>query len=287
MKLTVRTHTRLCDLLETNLATASRTRIRKLLKMGSITVDGKVIRRPDLSVAAGQIITIRHPKPAQIESLPFEVVFEDPFLIAAEKPAGMLSIGTLRERSNTFYRLVNEYVRTSSRGRDRVFIVHRLDREVSGIMLFAKTPEAKEGLQKGWNGTNKNYSALVEGHPPQPEAVIRNWLKENRNFKVYSSSKGPGAKYAVTHYRELRRTARHALLDVRPETGRKHQIRVHLAELGCPIVGDKKYGAKGNILKRIGLHAYSLSIEHPISHKRMEMKIPIPKLFLNLGREVS
>lgn len=213
-----------------------------------------------------------------------QVVFEDQYLIAAVKPAGLLSIGTERERTDTFYRLVNEYVRLRSRGKARIFIVHRLDREVSGIMLFAKTPEAKEALQKAWSNTEKHYCALVEGHPPQPQGVIRNWLKENRSYKVYSCAQGPDAKYAVTHYRELRRTAHHALLDVCPQTGRKHQIRVQLAELGCPVSGDKKYGAKANVLKRMGLHAYALGFDHPTCGERMELKIPIPRIFLSFGR---
>lgn len=279
MRLTVRTRTTLGAVLEQKLTTASRTRIRKLLKLGSIELDGKVVRKFDVAVVPGQVIVIRRREAADTLPPPFRIVFEDESLIVADKPAGLLSIAAPGKRDKTFYRMVNEYVAQRSPGRDRIYIVHRLDREVSGIMVFAKTPLAKKSLQEHWNETEKKYAAVVEGHPPRTEGAIDTWLRESRGLKVYVCPPGGDAKRALTRYRELRRTARHSVLEVTAETGRKHQIRVHLAHIGCPIVGDRKYGARSDTLHRIGLHAYSLSFGHPTCGERLTFKIPIPHMF--------
>lgn len=151
-------------------------------------------------------------------------------------------------------------------------------------MLFAKTPEIKEALQRNWSHTEKLYYALVEGHPHRKEGTIKSWLKETSIHKVYSCPKGPRTKYAVTHYRQLEEYPRHALLEIRSETGRKNQIRAHLSEMGCPIVGDKKYGATGNPIRRLALHAVALSFTHPVSGKRIRVESPIPKILLKLGK---
>ena len=271
-----------CDLLDFLMGkiSASRTKIRKWVKHGAITVNGQVVMRPDFSLFSGQTVEISRSTPPP----PFPVLFEDPCLIAAEKPPGLLSIGTEKETSNTFYRAVNQYVQFCSHDKERIFIVHRLDREVSGVMLFAKSQAIQETLQRNWSDTEKLYCALVEGHPPEKEGCIRGWLKENRIHKVYSCPESPHAKYAVTYYRELKRYPRHTLLEIRLETGRKNQIRAHLSELECPIVGDEKYGASGNPIHRLGLHAFSLSFTHPISGERVRLKSPIPKIFEEFGK---
>jgi 23S rRNA pseudouridine1911/1915/1917 synthase len=146
-------------------------------------------------------------------------------------------------------------------------------------MLFAKTPEIKEALQMNWGKTEKLYAALVEGRPPRGEGTLKSWLLETPALKVHSGPKGPGAKYAVTHYRKLKEYSKHTLLEIRPETGRKNQIRAHLSEMGCPIAGDRKYGAAGNPIRRLALHAVGLSFIHPVSGERIKLESPLPTEF--------
>jgi 23S rRNA pseudouridine1911/1915/1917 synthase len=279
MKFPVRKECALFDFLQANIS-ASGTKIRKKIKHGDIRVNGQVVLRPDVLLLPGQTVEINRPTlPA-----PFPVLYEDLCLIAGEKPPGLLSISTDRETSNTFYRAVNHYVQLRSQGKDRIFIVHRLDREVSGVMLFAKSQAIQEALQRNWSTAEKRYSALVEGHPPEKEGCIKSWLKENRIHKVYSCPEGPHAKYAVTRYRERKRYPRHTLLEIDLETGRKNQIRAHLSELGCPIVGDRKYGAADNPIHRLALHAFSLTFTHPTSGERITVKSPVPRIFEELGK---
>lgn len=276
MKIQVKEKATLFDVLCDKLRPASKTRVRKLIKHGAVILGGETLRVPDRLMMPGQTILIKRSAPVP----PFSVLYEDPYLIALEKPPGLLSIGTGKEDSNTFYRAVNRYLRLRSNGRERIFIVHRLDREASGIMLFAKTPEIKEALQTSWGRTEKVYTALVEGRPPQREGTLKSWLVETSALKVHSGPRGPGAKYAVTHYREVKEYSKHTLLEIRPETGRKNQIRVHLSEMGCPIAGDRKYGAVGNPIRRLALHAVALSFIHPVSGKRVELESRLPEAFL-------
>jgi 23S rRNA pseudouridine1911/1915/1917 synthase len=281
MKLSVREACTLFDFLQANLC-ASGTKIRKRIKHGDVRVNGEAVKRADVLLLPGQTVEISRPT----LQAPFPVLYEDPGLLAVEKPAGLLSIGTDRETSNTFYRAVNQFVQLRSQGEERIFIVHRLDREVSGVMLFAKSQALQEALQRNWSTTEKRYAALVEGHPPEQEGRIRSWLKENRIHKVYSCPEGPHAKYAVTRYRVCMKYLRHTLLEIDLETGRKNQIRAHLSELGCPIVGDKKYGAAESPIHRLALHAVSLAFTHPVSGERITVKSPAPRMFEELGRRV-
>jgi 23S rRNA pseudouridine1911/1915/1917 synthase len=279
MKFSVRKECTLFEFLQAG-ANASGTKIRKRIKHGDVRVNGRTVLRPDALVSPGQTVEISRPTP----QAPFPVFYEDSCLIAVEKPSGLLSISTDRETSNTFYRAVNHYVQIRSQGKERIFIVHRLDREVSGVMLFAKSQAIQEAVQRNWSTTEKRYSALVEGHPPEKEGCIRTWLKENRIHKVYSCPEGPHAKYAVTRYRERKRYPHHTLLEIDLETGRKNQIRAHLSELGCPIVGDRTYGAADNPIHRLALHAFSLTFVHPVSGERITVKSPVPRIFEELGK---
>jgi len=280
MKITVKERSTLLDLLLDKLCQASKSKIRKLVKQGRIALNGKGIHRTDHILSPGQIIEIRRPA----QPPPFPVLYEDPYVIALEKPPGLLSIGMGQGDAKTFYRAVNQYVQLRSNHRERIFIVHRLDREVSGVMLFAKTPEIKDALQKNWRETEKLYWAFVEGQPPRKEGIIKSWLRESPSHRVYSCKKGPRAKYAVTHYRQLEGYPSNTLLEIRLETGRKNQIRAHLSEMGCPIVGDRKYGATGPLIHRLALHAVALSFTHPVSGNRIKLESPAPGIFLKLGK---
>ena len=200
-----------------------------------------------------------------------KLVFEDDSLIVIEKPEGLLSMASESERQATAYALLNQYVRDQN-----VLIVHRLDRETSGLMVFAKTKQAQESLEKNWGTTDKHYYAVVEGAPTKQEGTLHSHLDESSAFKVVSAHPSPRTREAITHYRVLKRSGKFSLIELRLETGRRHQIRVQLSDLGCPCVGDEKYGAKGNPARRLGLHSCRLSFSHPITGAKMVFESPLP-----------
>ncbi len=278
MKITVREPGILFDLLLDKLKPISKSRVRKLAQNGHIFLDGEPVARVDRVLQPGQTLEIRNPRKEKT-SAPFPILFEDNWLIVVEKPAGVLSMNKEDDKTDTFLYAVNQALRQRPRNRKRAYLVHRLDRESSGVMLFAFSPEIKRALQENWDKTEKLYYALVEGRPPQKEGTIQSWLMEDRTLTMRSGPKSPKAKYAVTHYRVLKEHPAVSLLEVKLETGRKNQIRVHLSELGCPIAGDRKYGAKGNPIHRLALHAFSLSFDHPVTGKRIQIRLPLPKAF--------
>ena len=171
--------------------------------------------------------------------------------------------------------------------KNRIYVVHRLDKDTSGIMLFAKNEKMKATLQENWKEivTERMYTALVEGNVKKQSGTITSWLTESKTFKMYSSSFDNGGKQAITHYKKIRGNKNYSLLEVMLETGRKNQIRVHMEEIGHPIVGDKKYGAHGNPLKRVGLHATTLVFKHPVTGKQMKFTSKVPKKFNKLLKE--
>jgi len=205
------------------------------------------------------------------------IVFEDDTVIVVDKPAGLLTMGTDTERAKTVYATLRVYV-NSKRPAEKMFIVHRLDREASGLLVFAKTEKAKEHLQNQFrdHSAGRVYAAIAEGRVLPEQFTIRSLLAENAAFRVYSTKNDAVGKQAVTHVRVLKRNAKTSMLEVRLETGRKHQIRVHLAERGHPISGDKVYGSRSNSLGRLGLHGTRLEFEHPLTKKRMSFDSPCP-----------
>jgi 23S rRNA pseudouridine1911/1915/1917 synthase len=205
------------------------------------------------------------------------VVFEDDSVIVVDKPSGLLTMGTETERSKTLYAALRAYV-NSKRPPEKIFIVHRLDREASGLLVFAKNEQTKEHLQNQFkdHSAGRVYAAVAEGRVLPEQFTIRSMLAENAAHRVYSTKKASDGKPAVTHVRVLKRNAKSSMLEVRLETGRKHQIRVHLAERGHPIVGDKIYGSRINSLGRLGLHGMHLEFEHPRTKQRMAFDSPCP-----------
>ena len=266
----------------------TKTKVKQLLKHRAIAVNNRIVTRADHKLSANDSILLdAKPKPGAeiLEHTGIGIVYEDDAVIVINKPSGLLTIATEKEKKETAYYLLNAYFKERNPSRpDRIFIVHRLDRETSGLIVFAKDEAAKRRLQKDWNGAEKKYYAVVEGIPRDPEGRIESYLSETTAFKVYSEPAGEESKHAVTKYRLMRAGKGHALLDVLLETGKKHQIRVHLADIGCPVVGDKKYGAKTNPFRRVALHAYSLSFAHPVSGKRMQFTTPLPKAFASVVR---
>lgn len=205
-------------------------------------------------------------------------MFEDDSLIVVDKPAGLLTMATDAEREKTVYAMLHAYAQ-------RIFIVHRLDREASGLLVFAKTLVAKEKLQAQFkdHSAGRRYVAVVEGRVMPDDFTIRSFLAENAAYRVYSTKKQREGKLAVTHVHVLRRSAKTTLVEVRLETGRKHQIRVHLAERGNPIVGDKIYGGRLNPIRRLALHGAHLDFRHPQTGQRMGFESAVPKAFASAG----
>ena len=265
---------------------AKRTRVRQWLKYGAIQVNGQTVARSTHRVRTGDAVSIRAKRETRaVGLLPpgMNILFEDGALIVIEKPENLLSTASAKERSNTAYAVLTDYVRRRHpRSSGRVWIVHRLDRETSGLMVFAKTEAAKRTLQGQWDTTDKRYLAVVEGRLPADHGVLRSHLNESNPFKVYSAPRGAGTRHAVTRYRVVKRTSTSALVELAPETGRRHQLRVHLADTGCPIVGDQKYEARTNPALRLALHATFLQFKHPLSGDVLRFESPLPEALARL-----
>jgi 23S rRNA pseudouridine1911/1915/1917 synthase len=212
-----------------------------------------------------------------------KLVFEDDSIIVVEKPHGLLTMATERERVRTVYAELRSYVK-QKRPPERLFIVHRLDREASGLLVFAKTAPAKDHLQTQFKDhtAGRRYIAIVEGHVEPDNFTIRSYLAENAAYRVYSTKKYGVGKLAVTHIRVLKQRTSTARLEIKLETGRKHQIRVHLAERGNPIVGDTIYGSRANPIRRLALHGTYLEFRHPRTGKAMRFESPLPREFESL-----
>lgn len=221
------------------------------------------------------------PKKYQPKGL--EIIFEDRDLIIVNKVNGLLTVSTDREKDKTAYALLNNYVRKGNqRSKNRVYIVHRLDRDTSGILVFAKSEKAKRYLQDNWESFDKKYFAVVYGKLREKEGIITSYLLENKAHRMYSTKEPDKGKLSKTGYKVLKESKTFSLLEISLLTGRKNQIRVHLAEKGYPVAGDKMYGKKGGGIKRLALHAASITISHPFNKKTMVFKTEAPLYFKTL-----
>ena len=262
---------------------ASKTSVKNRITHRNVRVNGRVVTNPSVMLKTGDVVEYEKqaPKPDRIKP-PYHVIFEDEFILVAVKPAGLLTVGNRETGGSSFYLELKEYVKQNSKGREKLYVIHRLDREVSGILVFAKSETVQEQIKERWTEALKKYYALVEGAPEKDQDTICSWLAEGHDQKVYSTAEQDGAKYAVTRFRVMERFPEHTLLEVELETGRKNQIRVHLADISCPVVGDRRYGADATYKRRIRLHAFSLALNHPETGKRMEFKSRMPEGFLKL-----
>lgn len=281
LKFTVKSTTQLMQFLTDSFPGKSRNSIKFLLKEKLVTVDGKVETQFNLALKTGQLVTILGEK--QVVEKPMlgvEIVFEDAAIIVINKQAGLLTMGSEKERTRTAYAMLTSYVK-KEKASNRIFIVHRLDRETSGLLVFAKNEKIKKKLQDAWNDTivERTYVALVEGEVRKDKDTIISYLKESKALIVHSSQNETYGQKAITHYEVIGRKKGTTLLKVNLETGRKNQIRVHMQDIKHPIVGDKKYGAKLNTIGRLGLHAKVLAFHHPVTGEIMRFDSKIPAKF--------
>ncbi len=220
--------------------------------------------------------------PKRFQPRGLTILFEDLDIIVVDKVSGLLTVSTDRTKDNTAYFRINNYVRKGNpKSRNRVFIVHRLDRDTSGVLIFAKNEKAKRFLQDNWSTFHKHYLAVVHGKITPETDIITSYLAENSIFKMYSVKDPTKGKLAKTKYTLLQRSKNFSLLEIELLTGRKNQIRVHLADRKCPVAGDKKYGKKKGI-KRLCLHSATLTFIHPHTKEEIQIKTKIPSYFKTL-----
>ena len=271
----------LLEHLQSRFPDSSKTTLRQLLQNGRVSVNGEVEKDAKLTIDDDDIVDVG-PKPTH-RALPagVTVLHEDDAVIVLLKPHGLLTVATERERENTLQAGLNRYL--AGGGKERIHVVHRLDRETSGVLVFAKTFPAREALKEQFaaHSADRMYVAIVEGAMEPAEGTFRSNLFEGRDLKMRSSREG---KLAITHYRTIEVKGPYAMLEVTLETGRKNQIRAHLSEAGHPVAGDQFYGAVTNPLGRLGLHAKLLGFTHPTTGQRMSFTAPIPHAFRDLFR---
>lgn len=263
----------------------SRNNVKSLLSRRLVAVDGVPLSRFDAPLLPGQQVSILPASAPKADALPFPILYEDEHLIVVNKPAKLLSVANDKEKTRTAYHLVTDYVK-ARRVDDRIFVLHRLDRDTSGVLMFARDAETKELFQARWNEivTRRGYLAVVEGVPKPAQDTIRSFLVETDTHLSFSGAPGKGAKEAVTSYQIVKAGSGYALLDISIETGRKNQIRVHMKEKGCPVAGDKQHGARTNPIGRLCLHANELSFTHPATGEQITFKAKMPRDFNRVFR---
>ena len=259
----------------------SRNKVKATLQGRGIKVNGKTVTQFDYPLHAGTKVAVSRSKRNQqgFKSKYVKIVYEDRWLIVIEKNPGILSMAAGHSSLNV-KAVLDDYFH-KSRQKCRAHVVHRLDRDTSGLMVYAKDIETEQLFEHNWHDIvyDRRYVAVVSGEMRDDEGTIANWLKDNKAYVTYSSPTDNGGKYAVTHFHVLDRTCNHSLVEYRLETGRKNQIRVHSADMGHPVCGDVKYGNGDDHIHRLCLHAYMLCFTHPITHERMEFETLIPTAF--------
>lgn len=280
--ITVKENAPLLEYLINNVS-ESRSKLKATLQGRGIAVNGRMVTQFDYQLKADdKIIISRHKKQNQFKSRYVKIVYEDRWLVVVEKNIGILSMAAGHSSLNAKSVLDDYFLK--SRQKCRAHVVHRLDRDTSGLMVYAKDIETEQILEHNWHQIvyDRRYVAVVSGEMEQDNGTIANWLKDNKAYITYSSPTDNGGKYAVTHFQVLNRTTEHSLVEYKLETGRKNQIRVHSADMGHPVCGDVKYGNGDDPLHRLCLHAYMLCFTHPVTGEPMEFSTPIPTAFRSL-----
>lgn len=284
-RLTVKETTDLMTFLLAKMGGMSRNAIKLLLSHRQVMVNSRITTQYNHPLKQNDIIEISssrgnieltHPK--------LRIIYEDQYIIVVEKKEGLLTVRTGDKEETTAFSILKNHVLKSSRT-NRIYVVHRLDRETSGVIMFAKDREVQLYLQENWHKiiTKRIYVALVEGKVVKKEDTIVSWLTENeKSLKIHSSDSDNGGQQAITHYRCIKSNDQYSLIELELETGRKNQIRVHMAQIGHPIAGDKKYGSTTNPIGRMALHARLLAFYHPANNEIVKFETPVPKNFLKV-----
>jgi 23S rRNA pseudouridine1911/1915/1917 synthase len=275
--------TKECELLEFLLETfknQSRNSVKSLLSSHRVSVDGAPTSQFNFKLYPEDTVIISNAPIRRKTRSNLPIIYEDDDIIVINKPSGLLSIASDNEKSSTAYRMLSDYVQQKDK-HNRIFVVHRLDEDTSGVLMVAKNVKIQQALQNNWNDIVKKrgYYAIVEGEMEKKSDTIKSYLKKNSQNLMYSSKKAGDGQLAITHYKVMKSNGTYSLLDVNIDTGRKNQIRVHLGEKGHFIIGDDKYGKPANPIKRLGLHAYELDLIHPLTGKLMKFTSPMPKEF--------
>lgn len=277
---TVEEDAQLLDWLIANLKGLSRNKVKDTLHGRGIKVNGKIVTQFDYPLTRGMKISVsKSKKNDTFKSRYVNLVYEDPYLVVIEKKPGILSMAAGHKSLNV-KTVLDDYFRQTKQ-RCTAHVVHRLDRDTSGLMVYAKDMQTEQTLEHEWHNIvyDRRYVAVVSGEMEEDEGTIANWLKDNKAYVTYSSPVDNGGKYAVTHFHVLDRTTEHSLVEYKLETGRKNQIRVHSADMNHPVCGDVKYGNGDDPIHRLCLHAYMLHFFHPVTRARMEFETPIPSQF--------
>ena len=274
-----------CELLDFLFEThpgQSKNSVKSLLTNRHVTIDGSPVTQFNLKLYKGDVVIIYKQPVRKIVRSKLPIIFEDDNIIVINKPSGLLSIASDNEKSSTAYRILSDYVQQKDK-HNRVFVVHRLDEDTSGVLMIAKNKKTQELYQDSWNDlvSKRGYYAIVDGILKEKQGTITSYLKKNAQNMMYSSKKKGDGQYSITHYKVIKEKDDYSLLDVNIDSGRKNQIRVHLGDIGHHVVGDDKYGNPTNPIKRLGLHAYELDIKDPYTGKINKFKAPIPKEFEN------
>ncbi|HUP44603.1 MAG TPA: RluA family pseudouridine synthase [Thermoanaerobaculia bacterium] len=284
MRTTIETPQTLLDALATAFPDSSKTTLRQMLQNGRVVVNGEPEKNARRELEQGDIVDVS-PKGSKLELPPgLAILHEDDDVIVVLKSHGLLTVATEREKESTAQAYLNDYLR--EKGEGRIHVVHRLDRETSGVLLFAKNFESREKLKDRFaaHEIDRVYVAVIEGEIDPPRGTIRSNLLERKDLRMVSVPAHVDAKLAVTHYRTIETRGPYSMLEVTLETGRKNQIRAHLSEARHPVIGDQLYGSTQNPIGRLGLHARLLGFEHPATGKRMVFTTAIPEAFRKLFR---
>ena len=266
-----------------------RTAIKSLLAHNQVAVNGTPEKQFDTQLRPGQEVKVNLSREFKVfYNRRLKLVYEDDDIIVVNKGYGLLSMGNDKVKEGPAYTILRDYLKWQD-PRNKLFIVHRLDRDTSGLMVFAKSIEAKENLQHNWNNMvlSRKYLAVVEGRPDPAEGIVKSYLAENSRYEVYSTDNPDEGQLAITRYRTLKSRNGYSLMEVELDTGRKNQIRVHMKDLGHPITGDRRYGAGSSPIHRMALHAQTLRFVHPITRKDMNFTTPTPISFSKIvgGKE--
>ena len=284
LHLTVKEDKPLLEFLLDSMENTSRTKIKSTLQGGGVKVNGKVITQFDYPLSCGMKVAVSRSKQnaEMFKNRYIKIVYEDRYIVVVEKNVGILSMAAGHSSLNV-KTVLDSYFKTS-RQKCTAHVVHRLDRDTSGLMIYAKDMQTEQILEHEWHDIvyDRRYVAVVSGEMEDDYGTMTSWLKDNKAYITYSSPYDNGGKYAVTHFHTLDRTTDHSLVEFRLETGRKNQIRVHSADMGHPVCGDIKYGNGDDPIGRLCLHAYVLCFYHPITRRRMEFETPIPVNFRKL-----